>query len=88
MVEKYADRWFVGRYRHLQPFPQGNLYLAIRREMNLSQRVISRLFGVTDYQWRYRERTKRMYHVAEVMALYEMSGVTWDRFGEILKSVA
>ncbi len=83
-----AERWFVGRYRHLQPYPQGNLYSAIRQYMGLSQRKCAALFGVTEQQWRYRERVKRLYHVAEILALADFASLTPEQLYQLLNDVA
>jgi hypothetical protein len=88
MVQKVADKWFIGSYRHLQPYPKGNLYYEVRKYMGLSQTRIAALFGCTVRSWQYRERGKRMYHCAEVAALYELSGMDPQTFVQFLKDVA
>lgn len=86
--EKTADRWFIGSYRHMQPHPKGNLYRRLREQMKLSQRKMADAFGVSWDAWKYRERTKRMYHIAEICALYEASGLTARQFINLLKDIA
>jgi hypothetical protein len=88
IAQKTAQKWFIGSYRHLQPYPRGNLYYAVRSHMGLSQSRISALFGVSLRAWQYRERYKRLYHCAEVAALQEVSGLDSHDFIELLKSVA
>lgn len=88
MSKKVAEKWFVGSYRHLQPFPKGNLYYAVRRFMGLSQVKVAALYGVSEQAWRYRERTKRLYHVAEVLALRDLCGMNDADFMRLLNDVA
>jgi hypothetical protein len=87
-AQKTAQKWFIGSYRHLQPYPKGNLYYAVRSYMGLSQSRIAALFGVSLRAWQYRERYKRLYHCAEVAALQELSGLEAKEFMELLKDVA
>jgi hypothetical protein len=87
-VKTLADKWFIGSYRHLQPFPRGNLYYSVRAHLNRSQRQIAALFGVSIHAWRYRERSKRMYHPAEIVALQQLSGLDPNAFIELLKEIA
>jgi hypothetical protein len=46
------------------------------------------MVGITEAQLRYRERTKRMYHPCEVLALQAISGMTWEEFGQLLNDIA
>ena len=85
---KVADKWFIGSYRHTQPLPKGNLYYAVRTHLGLSQSKVAALFGVTTDRWKYRERVKRMYHVAEVCALRELSGMDDAQFIRLLNDIA
>lgn len=86
--QRLADKWFIGSYRHLQPFPRGNLYYSVRARMKLTQRRIAALFGISVEAWRYRERSKRLYHIAEVIALQQLSGLDPNAFIELLKDIA
>lgn len=88
MAQTTAQRWFIGSYRHIQPYPKGNLYYAVRKYLGLSQGRMAALFGVSVRAWQYRERTKRMYHVAEVVALREVSGMSEVDFMQLLNDVA
>lgn len=88
VCESTADKWFIGSYRHLQPMPRGNLYHAIRLHHGLSQGKAAASFGVSLNAWQYRERSKRLYHTAEVIALYEWSKMKPQEFIELLRSIA
>ena len=83
-----ANRYYIGSYRHAQPMPKGNLYGTVRRRLGLTMRDMARAFGVSNAAWGYRERTKRMYHIAEICALYEASGLTARQFINLLKDIA
>lgn len=87
-MQKVADKWFIGSYRHIQPYPKGNLYYAVRSYLGLSQGRIAALFGCSVRAWQYRETTKRLYHVAEVVALKEVSGMNDADFMRLLNDVA
>ena len=87
-MTKIADKYRIASYRHVAPWPKGNLYLRVRTHLGLSQGRIAALFGCDIRSWQYRERGKRMYHVAEVAALYELSGVDADTFMQFIKDVA
>jgi hypothetical protein len=56
--------------------------------MKLTQRRIAALFGISVEAWRYRERSKRLYHIAEVIALQQLSGLDPNAFIELLKDIA
>jgi transcriptional regulator with XRE-family HTH domain len=88
MAQNTAQRWFIGSYRHLQPYPKGNLYYEVRKYLGLSQARMASLFGVSVRAWQYRERVKRMYHCAEIAALQEVSGLDAESFMKFLKDVA
>jgi len=88
MTQRSADKWFIGSYRHLQPYPKGNLYYSVRQYLGLSQSRMAALFGVSVRSWQYRERYKRLYHVAEVVALKEVSGMSDADFIKLLNDVA
>lgn len=49
---------------------------------------MGKAIGITEAQLRYRERTKRMYHPCEVVALHVISGMTWEEFGKLLNDIA
>lgn len=82
------DKWWIGSYRHAMPYPKSNLYLELRMRMGLTQRRAAALFGITPQAWRYRERVKRMYHAAEVVALYHASGMSCSDFMKLLSECA
>ena len=82
-----ANKWYVGSYRHQQPIVR-NVYYAVRSMLKLSQKQVAIAFGVSFHQWNYRERTKRMYHVAELLALKELSGLDDQQFIKLLNDVA
>ena len=86
--DKVADKFWVGCYRHMQPAPRGNLYGAVRRHMGLSQAQAAEAFGISLDAWSYRERTKRLYHAAEVLALHEFSRLDGNSFIKLLNDVA
>jgi hypothetical protein len=77
----------VGHY-HTLPQSKGNLYQAVRRHLGLSRAQMCSMVGITEAQLRYRERTKRMYHPCEVLALQAISGMTWEEFGQLLNDIA
>ena len=88
MDKKETARWFVGSYRHAQPLPRRNLYEAIRLYCNATQAIMADMFGISVQAWRYRERVKRMYHMAEILALYEVSDMKPEQFIQLLKDCA
>jgi hypothetical protein len=49
---------------------------------------MAREFGTTRRRWQYREQGKRMYRVAEIMALYEASELTPEQFIKLLSKIA
>lgn len=77
----------VGHY-HTMPLPRGNLYQAVRKITGMPRSSFAQLIKISEYQLRYRERTKRTYHLCEVVALYAASGMTWETFGELLNDIA
>lgn len=81
-------KWWVGNYRHAMPYPKDNLYRRIRLAMGLTQARASALFGITVQQWRYREKMKRMYHLAEILALLDTSGLSHKDFIKIMSDCA
>lgn len=83
-----ADKHFVGKYSHQQPLPKGNLYNAVRRHLGLSVAGACKAFGVGLTAWTYRERSKRLYRIAEIVALQELSGLSNDDFVKMLNDVA
>jgi hypothetical protein len=46
------------------------------------------MVGITEAQLRYRERTKRMYHLCEMVALQQVSGLSADEFMQLLNDIA
>jgi hypothetical protein len=46
------------------------------------------MVGISEAQLRYRERTKRMYHPCEVVALQQVSGLSADEFMQLLNDIA
>jgi hypothetical protein len=56
--------------------------------MRLTQRRAAALFGISEQSWRYRERMKRMYHVAEILALREVSGMSDRDFIKLMSECA
>jgi transcriptional regulator with XRE-family HTH domain len=79
---------FVGNYRHAQPLPRGNPYLAIRQYLGLSQARIGALMGISQKQVQYRERTKRLFHVGELVVLQQVSGMDDQSFMKLLRDIA
>ena len=77
----------MGHY-HTLPQSKGNLYQAVRRHLGLSRAQMCSMVGITEAQLRYRERTKRMYHPCEMVALQAISGMTWEEFGKLLNDIA
>jgi hypothetical protein len=85
---KVADKWGVGSYKHLSPWPKGNLYRYVRRSMGLSQSKIADIFGCSLKAWKYRESTNRHLCIAEILALHELSGLTDSEFMKLLNDIA
>jgi hypothetical protein len=56
--------------------------------MGLSQAQAAEAFGISLDAWSYRERTKRLYHAAEVLALHEFSRLDGNSFIKLLNDVA
>ena len=77
----------VGHY-HTLPQSKGNLYQAVRRHLGLSRAQMCSMVGISEAQLRYRERTKRMYHPCEVVALQQVSGLSADEFMQLLNDIA
>jgi hypothetical protein len=90
MVEtkKLKDKYWVGTYRHAMPYPRMNVYYAVRQHLRTSQAHAAKLMGVSPAAWRYRERTKRLYHVAELLCLQELAGMSNGAFIQLLKDCA
>jgi hypothetical protein len=84
----YGDKWWVGCYRHAMPYPKDNLYRRWRVAQGITQRRAAALFGIGEQAWRYRERQKRMYHLAEVLALFDASGMSHKDFFKLLNDCA
>jgi len=77
----------VGHY-HTLPSPKGNLYQAVRKILGMSRANMAKHIGISEESLRYRERTKRVYHLCEMVALQQASGMTWEAFGELLNDIA
>lgn len=75
-------------YRHTLQNARGNLYLAVRRYLGLSRDQFAHKIGISTYSLRYRERAKVLYHPVEVGELYRVSGMTPERFTELLNDIA
>jgi hypothetical protein len=46
------------------------------------------LLGIKPDSVRYRERQKQLYHPAEIVVLFNVSGMTTDEYMEILRVIA
>lgn len=77
----------IGHY-HTLPQSKGNLYQAVRRILGLSRNELGRVLGITETQLRYRERSKRMYHPCEIVALHSVSGLSPNDFIKLLNDIA
>lgn len=77
----------VGHY-HTLPQSRGNLYQAVRKVTGKPRSAMAQLLGISEYQLRYRERTKRVYHLCEVAALYVASGMTTEDFMQMINDIA
>ena len=77
----------VGHY-HTLPCPRGNLYQAIRKQLGVSRADMAKYIGISEGALRYRERTKRVYHLCEMVALLEASGMTPEQFMELVNKIA
>jgi len=84
----YKGRWWIGQYRHAMPYPKDNVYRRLRLTMGITQKRAAALFGISEQAWRYRERMKRMYHVAEILALFDASGMSHKDFFKLLNDCA
>lgn len=83
-----ADRYWVGRFQHAQPWIRGNIYFGIRKHMGLTQQAIAARFGISLEAWRYRERMKRLYHPPELLALLEFSGLSDSDFIKLIRDIS
>lgn len=83
-----AVKWNIEGFNHAQPYPQGNLYYAVRQIQELPVRAMAEKFGCSKAAYTYREQSKRMYRVAEIMALYEASELTPEQFIKLLSKIA
>jgi DNA-binding XRE family transcriptional regulator len=72
-------------FRHAQPWPRANVYRMVRMRLGLSQAKMGVAMGISTNAIIYRERTKRMYHPMEIIALKEISNLDWQAFGELLE---
>ena len=86
-LHKVNARIRTGHY-HTLPHSKGNLYQAIRKRLGLSRAAMAKVTGITEDQLRYRERTKRMYHLCEMVALQQVSGLSADEFMQLLNDIA
>lgn len=77
----------MGHY-HTLPQSKGNLYQAVRKGLGLSRAAMGDMLGITEAQLRYRERTKRMYHLCEMVALQQVSGLNAEEFMQLLNDIA
>ena len=77
----------VGHY-HTLPMSKGNLYQAIRKRLGLTRVAFGELIGISPVALRYRERCKRMYHMCEILALLQASGMTTEEFAQLLNDIA
>lgn len=65
-----------------------NLYRVVRHTMQLTQANISEKTGISAEAWRYREREKETYRLGELLALKDVTGMSWDEFGKLLEDCA
>lgn len=77
----------VGHY-HTLPSPKGNLYQAVRKGLGISRANMAKHIGISEESLRYRERTKRVYHLCEILALLQISGMTTDAFMDMINDIA
>ena len=77
----------VGHY-HTLPSPKGNLYQAVRKILNISRANMAKHIGISEESLRYRERTKRVYHLCEMVALLQVSGLTPEDFMQLVNDIA
>jgi DNA-binding transcriptional regulator YiaG len=77
----------VGHY-HTLPMSKGNLYQAIRKRLKMTRVQFSEYIGISTTALRYRERVKRMYHMCEILALLQASGMTTEEFAQLLNDIA
>lgn len=77
----------VGHY-HTLPMSKGNLYQAIRKRLKMTRAQFSEYIGISTTALRYRERVKRMYHMCEILALLQASGMSTDEFAQLLNDIA
>lgn len=75
-------------YRHNLPVKRGNLYRSIRHKLGLSRTAMAALLGIKSDSVRYRERMKQLYHPAEVVVLWKISGMTPEQFMELMRDIA
>lgn len=87
MHDSYSKRFITG-YRHNLGIIRGNLYCRVRAQLRLSRAAMARLIGMTHPALRYRERFKQMYHLNEIVGLYEVSGLDAKSFIELLREIA
>lgn len=77
----------VGHY-HTLDNARGNLYVAVRRHLDLSRAAMAKLLSIGEETLRYRERMKRVYHPCEILALFEVSNMTLEDFMQLLNDIA
>ena len=87
LKEIYSQR-YRAKYRHTIGRPKGNLYYSIRKLLGLNQTEAGKLIGISQKAWQYRERVKVMYWPLEIVALHQLSGLTWEEFMQLLNDIA
>jgi hypothetical protein len=75
-------------YRHAQRGASRNLYIEIRKMLDVSRQSVADAVGLTMDQLAYRERQKQMYHLTEIVELWRYSQLSADEFMQLLNDTA
>jgi len=81
MQEKF---WLAVRRPYEISRAKQSLYCQVRRAKKLGRYDMAKLVGISYSAWRYREKMKEQYRIGEIVALKEISGLTWEEFGQLM----
>lgn len=85
MTPKYP---FIGSYRHMAPYARGNPYYQVRKRMGLTQAALGALMGCTWQAIQYREKSKRLFHIMELVVLADIAEMSDTDFMKMLRDIA
>lgn len=84
---KVNGKWKLAKRRNFELSRlRMSLYYAVRKIRKMDRDAMSLEAGIGTQAWRYRENAKEQYRLGELCALKELSGLTWDQFGQVIES--